>query len=233
MKKLYTLSLFILLIYLTACFPEDYDRCGEGFHYKRNDCYKDEIKPSSGDSGTGASLIDKDKWIGSPCKCEGDLCDIAGAPTIHRGNITGCEALPEEWPGALLGCMRTSDNTITIEGAPDFYYAQGFCTLIAMGCNGDETICNSAKRGDYELMTSCPEDTVMVAKEDSVSIVGLSSLVQTKLCAPVCEKDADCRIDDFDEVLNEPGQYECLEKDGVKFCLDSRNLPDDYSAEAF
>jgi len=241
MNTLSTLSFIVLFILLASCFSEDYDRCGAGYHFKNNECYKNEEKSkeanenevTSNDAGDDDSPIDKDRWIGSACSCEGDLCTVAGAPTIHRGTIIGCEAVPKEWPGALLGCMRTSDNMATIEGAPDYYYAKGFCTLIAVNCTGDEGICNSANRGDFELMISCPEGTAMVTVQEDFFILSLHALIEQKLCVPLCEKNADCRIDEYDDVRDEPGQYQCLENDGVEFCYDSRNLPDDYIAEAF
>jgi len=36
-----------------------------------------------------------------------------------------------------------------------------------------------------------------------------------------------------DPVVDEVTQYACIDKDGVKFCYDPRNLPADYTATAF
>ena len=49
-----------------------------------------------------------------------------------------------------------------------------------------------------------------------------------------CDSNDDCRNNETDpELSNEATQYHCIDKDGVKFCQDPRNLSEDYTALAF
>jgi hypothetical protein len=82
-------------------------------------------------------------------------------------------------------------------------------------------------------MTGCPENSVLVSTDYTLSVSGLYAVLDQKICAPACDRDDDCRTDDYDETTNSPGQYECIRKDGVSFCHDARNLPDEYTVEAF
>ena len=229
----YLVLLTIIVGWSASCFPDDYDRCGDGFEFRRNDCYKIESKPLSDDRPNGAGAdggaIEMEEWFGSPCTCEGDLCTIAGVPTFFLGTVVGCDNIPKEWPGAVLGCMETYTGEIGNHS----YYAQGFCTLIASACEGDEIICNVGIVGDFQKMTTCPENTVMVTTDYSLSVSGLNAILYQKLCAPVCERDQDCRVDDFDETTDSPGQYECIHQGAFSFCYDARNLADGYTAEVF
>lgn len=246
MNNLATLShpvLFVTtLVWLASCIPDDQGRCGEGFRFDDNNCIKLENKvPSNGksedagsDGNTDGDTIDKRNWIGSACSCEGDGCRIAGVPTEHRGTAVGCDEVPKDQPGALLGCLQSYEGDITY----NFYYAQGFCTLLSVGdCSGDENICLAIPAGDFEAMVSCPKNAVLITLRRELSSQGLHAEFSTKYCAPACDQDADCRVEAFDDFLNEPGRYQCIDKDGVKFCYDPRNLNADqvvdYDAEAF
>jgi len=196
---------------------------------------KEESDENSGsdDAGTGIATKENDQGIGSACACEGDLCTIAGMPTFSRGTITGCDDVPKNWPGAVLGCMQTSVDELNL-GQEEFRFPQGFCTLMSVGCEGDDIVCNPSAVGDFEAMTSCPEGTVMITMGRDYSMAGTQSTVTYKLCSPSCKDDADCRVDDYDDVADEPGQYHCMDTHDVKFCYDARHtLLEGYTAEAF
>jgi hypothetical protein len=94
-------------------------------------------------------------------------------------------------------------------------------------------ICNVGGVGDHGEMQSCPEDTAMVEWEINIDTVGLQGTLSYKACAPICETDEDCRNTEEDPVFDKKTQYQCLDKDGVQFCQDPRNLTSDYTAEAF
>jgi len=218
---------------MASCFPDDYDRCGEEYRFENNNCLKlEDDTPSNGgseDAGDNRDTIDKEKWIGSTCRCEGDQCRLLGIPSLVYGTVVGCEDIPKDWPGAEVACRESYEGDYN----RNTYFAQGFCTLLAVACDGDDLICSASDIGNFQAMTACPENSAMITVEYTETVEGLNAKLTFRSCAPTCDKDSDCRVDAFDEILDEPGQYQCIDKDGVKFCLDPRNLTDDYSAEAF
>lgn len=226
---------FIMLILtgLVSCFPDDYDRCGDGYRFERNECIeiKDESNTGSeDDAGLHNANIRPEKWIGSACRCEGEGCSLAGVPIANAGSFIGCEDLPDDWPGAVPGCMRSYTGELSVP----YYYANGFCILMSLYCTGDKIVCDpmTEETGDFHAMTTCPEDTVLVQKHWAVTASGLNAEFEQKMCAPVCREDSDCRVDEYDEVFDEPGQYQCLDRDGIRFCFDPRNLSEDDTVEA-
>lgn len=208
-----TLLVFIPFFFLFSCLQKEESDANSG----------------SGDAGTVIAVKKNDQRIGSACSCEGDLCTVAGAPTINRGTILGCDDVPKDWPGGDRGCLRSYQGDYSITT----HYPKGFCTLVSIDCEGADELCNPSKKGNYELMTSCPENSVLLTTYEIFTVVGLSADIYQKFCLPTCEKDSDCRIDEYDDFFDKPGQYQCLEENGVKFCDDPRNLPDDHTVEAF
>jgi len=216
-----------------SCLGEDHDRCGEGFDYEDNSCMVAESAEEPDGQGNDAGTeIDPEQWIGTNCSCsplDESPCDVAGIPLIHQGEITGCDSVPAVWTGALPACQRSYTGELN---SPT-YYANGYCTLVAVDCTGDQIVCTAALIGDYGAMKACPADTVLLEWTTEVDTSGLQGTVFFKACAATCETDEDCRNGEDDPVFNEKTQYQCLDRDGVRFCQDPRNLSSDYTAEAF
>jgi len=210
-----------------GCSPEDTDedRCGGDYLYVDGGCI-DTSAPGT-DSDADA---DGDSGLGAPCSCTGTECELMGMPVPTGGTITGCENVPTPWTGAELGCMQTNASGV----GPESWFANGFCTLMAVDCEGDATLCDEGNVGDLSAMTACPAGSARLSGSGELDVMGFSATLTTALCAPLCETNDDCRAGETDPVLGgDPSQYECHELDGVKFCYDPRNLSDDASAEAF
>jgi hypothetical protein len=105
---------------------------------------------------------------------------------------------------------------------------------MATTCTGAALICDSAVFGDYATMTSCPAGSVMISDSQAVDVLGQQATIQNKLCVRACAGNGDCRTSETDPALNdEATQYQCIDKGGVKFCYDPRNLSASYTATAF
>ncbi len=172
----------------------------------------------------------QEQGFGSPCTCTDDgasKCEIATVPTPASGNISGCDDVPTDWAGGARACVRTYAGPV----APDLFFANGFCTLMATHCDGEDAICTPATFGDYAAFTACPEGLVFLEIIQHVTVLGQDATVTSRICAPSCESDADCRLGEVDPALQgQASQYGCQEKDGVKFCLDPRNLEQGFTA---
>ena len=117
--------------------------------------------------------------------------------------------------------------------ATNTYFANGYCALMATACDGAFLICNSAVFGSYDDMVACPTGYVLLMFSQSVSALGGTAIVDNKICVAPCETDEDCRAGETDEAIDEVTQYACIDKDGVNFCYDPRNLPESYTADQF
>jgi len=229
-------DLLLLVVVASAvfasCLGEEHDRCGEGFTYENNSCIKEKSEETPDEEWDAGGAIDPEQWIGTACSCsplDDSPCDISDIPMISQGDITGCDSVPAVWPGAKRACHRSYIG----EMIPPGHYANGFCSLVAVGCSGNPMICNLGAIGDYEAMKSCPENTALVEWTLEIDAGGLRGTLSYKNCAPICKTDEDCRNTEDDPVLEEKTQYQCLDKGGVQFCQDPRNLSSDYTAEAF
>jgi hypothetical protein len=154
-----------------------------------------------------------------------------GVPLPAGGTITGCENVPTNDPGAALVCLRTYTGTL----ANKTYFANGYCSLMATSCTGASLICGSAVFGDYATMSTCPAGSVLIEQVQTVTITGLgSATVSSKQCARGCTGAGTCREGELDPAdSNTASQYQCIDKGGVKFCLDPRDLAATYTATAF
>lgn len=171
-----------------------------------------------------------DQWIGSSCSCSGEECEQMGVPVPNSGEIHGCDEVPADWTGGDRACLRTYEGAV----ANNTYFANGYCSLMAVACEGHEFICENAVMGDYDAMTECPPGTVMLMDALLVEVMSQTATINNKNCVAACESNDDCRVGETDPVLdNQPTQYECIDKDGVKFCFDPRNLSEEYSVTAF
>ncbi|MBN2802601.1 MAG: hypothetical protein JXR91_05880 [Deltaproteobacteria bacterium] len=171
-----------------------------------------------------------DQTIGSACSCATSGCEALGIPVPNGGTPVGCDDVPTDVTGAEVVCLRSYSGT----SANQTWFANGLCSLQATGCTGAVVICDQATFGDYDNMTACPADHVMISSSTKVAFGTMEADVDSKACAKSCETDSDCRNDETDEVWEgEATQYGCIDKDGVKFCYDPRNLSDNYTVEAF
>jgi hypothetical protein len=188
------------------------------------DAGNDAGSDSGGDDGTQAN-----QTLGSSCRCDGEECEQMTVPKPAGGTIIGCDEVPSNIAGAALVCMRTYEGAL----ATNTYFANGFCSLMATQCTGADLICSSAVFGDYDNMTTCPAGTVMLMASQDVDVMGQTATIDNKNCVPSCSTNADCRADEHDPVVDDATQYQCIDKDGIKFCYDPRNLDPDYTATAF
>jgi len=234
MRQITVVVLFIVSSTIfVSCLSKDHDRCGKGYTYENGDCFV--VKSAEKTDNTGQDAgdeIDPAQWIGSACRCNPtpeSECDVSTIPMINGGEIMGCDSVPKDWPGAELACHRSYAGDLSVP----FYYANGFCSLVAVGCTGDSVICDLGIVGDYEAMVSCPENSALVAWAIEISQLGLAAELSYKNCTPFCETDRDCRNTENDPLRGEKTQYKCLEKNGVRFCQDPRNLSGKYTVEAF
>jgi len=170
-----------------------------------------------------------DQGIGSACSCDGQECEQMSVPKPAGGTIIGCDEVAEDWPGAARVCLRTYEGSL----ATNTYFANGYCSLMATKCTGAALICNSAVFGDYDNLNSCPQGTIMLVASQDVDVYGQKATIDNKNCVASCESNADCRTGEHDPVVDDATQYQCIDKDGVKFCYDPRNLPDVYTATAY
>lgn len=167
--------------------------------------------------------------VGSACECTGQGCDNMSVPVPNGGTIVGCDDVPTQ-TGAELVCMQTYSGGL----ATDTWFANGFCSLMATTCTGAALICDSAVFGDYDTMVACPAGMVMIEDTQEVDVFNNQATIQNKLCAPSCTTSADCREGEEDPKLyDEVTQYQCVDKGGVKFCYDPRNLGTTYTVTQF
>ncbi|MCD6498629.1 MAG: hypothetical protein J7M25_10070 [Deltaproteobacteria bacterium] len=171
--------------------------------------------------------------FGSGCQCQGSDCKQFGVPVPNGGNngtIVGCDHVDQPWTGADLVCLRTYTGTL----ANNTYFANGYCGLMATSCTGSSTICNNATFGNYDQMTACPTGTVMIQDSQTVSSFGQNATVNSKTCVKSCTASGQCRETETDPVdNNNPTQYQCINKNGVQFCYDPRDLTTNYTATQY
>jgi len=218
-----------LLCSVLHCSPEDTadDRCGGDYAFVDGGCIDTAAPGPDGDADADS---DADGWLGSPCSCTGDGCDQMGMPIPTGGLIVGCSDVPTDWTGAVPACLRTNASGV----GPESWFANGFCTLMAVECDGDATLCDGNDVGMFDLMVECPAGSALITGSAELSVMGMSATLTSKLCAPSCEGEGQCREDETDPDLDGAAtQYQCHELDGVQFCYDPRNLGDDAAAEGF
>ena len=137
---------------------------------------------------------------------------------------------PTDWTGADLVCLRSYEGTF----ATNTYFANGYCGLMATSCTGSSFICGSAVFGDYDNLTACPAGTVMLQDSQDVTIGTATATIQNKVCVRACTGTGQCRESETDPALGgQPTQYQCINKSGVQFCYDPRNLSANYTATAY
>jgi hypothetical protein len=206
-----------------SCTPEDSERCGDGFIYDDGECI-------ALDTDTDTFPYEEVQTIGSACTCQGPDCAQMDVPVPAAETIIGCDDTPDDWTGGVRVCLRT----YTGDMAPSTYFANGYCSVMAVRCTGDDLICGSAEVGQFTSMTACPAGTVLLESTVEVSVQSMSATIENKICAAGCATDEDCRTTETDPVLDdEPTQYQCVDRSGVTFCYDPRNLSPGDAATSF
>ena len=196
----------------------------------------DDTETENGDTESDSEPVAQDVGddVGDPCACTAKTCfnnliPTDPVPVPNGGPIVGCGNLPTDHPGAEVVCARSYNGNLSSH----IWFANGYCALQATSCDGSSTICNAAEYGDFDAMTTCPTGQVMLENEIEISALIFSAKLKTKTCVKPCTDDADCRIGEHDPVWDAPGEYACVEKDGIGFCYDARNLPDDYDVTQY
>jgi len=170
---------------------------------------------SMGDCTTSCTV--NDHGIGAPCRCDGCVAEQAD---FTSGTIVGCEnVVVPEGSGGVLACLTTFESPDVGFG---FYAPEGYCTLMAMHCEGPETACSVVPQpGDLDSF-SCPEGAYEAEGRKTM----FGATVTAKTCLKPCTSDARCRWNGWDEVTEECGQMACLEdpaNPSASVCFDVRN----------
>lgn len=236
-KLIGVLLLFAMILGSIACEDDETsddtggDADGDSDSDADADADTDADADSDSDSDTDSDG-DAGLDIGSACTCEGTGCfseydeDI---PIATGGTIIGCDEVATDFVAAELACMRSYKGDV----AAHTYYANGYCSLMATDCEGNDLLCDLSIVGSYVDMVACPTGHVLLRYTKSFSTPLGDATLHTKLCANSCDQADNCRIDEFDPIHNADANYDCLDKNGVKFCSDARNLPEGYEAEQF
>jgi hypothetical protein len=158
-----------------------------------------------------------DHGIGAPCRCISN-CD---EPAFWLRTSEGCESVPTEGTGGESVCIET----MTFPPFGSIYGAEGYCTLMALRCEGDPTTCDiiSPEPGDIDAL-SCPGGSY----ERMLVAVAFGATFTIKLCSKICTSDSECRWNAWDEEEGECGMERCFqvpEEPETSICVDERNLP--------
>ena len=167
-----------------------------------------------------------DVTIGSACSCVGEAClktlpgnedDQRPMPSPDPAEVTFVDCEPEQVAGAQTSCFLSYEGNL----GPTTYYEGGLCAISSASCEGSALLCaQGADYGDYDTHEICPAGRVMLRTTTEMANLGMT--VHSKICVPACEASSDCRTG-----------YDCIDKDGVKFCYDERNISGEYEAELF
>lgn len=190
--------------------------CGNGRLDPGEAC--DDGNPDSFDDCT-TSCTANDRSIGAPCRCVNGCSDL----DFSAGVIEGCQAVPEPADTiARVACYRALSG----HGFPlQVHAAEGYCTWMAVSCEGPEAICSMVPRyGDPDLL-DCPDGYVV----RSFSGEAVGAIITVAYCAKSCSSQRDCRWnaveDESSPWAGQCGQWTCMtdEAAGPLFCDDPRN----------
>jgi hypothetical protein len=129
--------------------------------------------------------------------------------------------------GGELGCVTTMVEPYS---GYEFYAPEGYCSLCALKCIGDEIDCQEVENiGDVDSF-ACPPGYPYFG----VSCTGTGGIgIILKLCLRPCGSPSQCRWNGFDEDQMECGRQDCVPTEldpDQKVCFDPRNflidLPD-------
>ncbi len=189
--------------------------CGNGVMDPGEACDDGNLDPY--DECTPSCTVN-DRSYSSPCyrDCGDEQCS---STNILDGTIVGCDAITPP-PNAEKVCLESADDEV-LNNEIHLYFAEGKCAVMAQKCEG--IVCpGDLTIGDYDNFNECPAGTALVDRVTDSGIV----TVYTKVCHKVCDSDADCRWNAFDEVWQKSGENRCQvlpETDPVKICVDAQN----------
>ena len=188
-------------------------RCGDDHVDGGEAC--DDGNEDEFDNCTG-SCAQNDHGFGAPCQCVGNGC---GDWDFTAGTIEGCDgmgAIPDG--GGVPACFRS----INVSGLL-LYAAGGYCTLIALSCEGSTACSMVPQPGNLETFL-CPPGSLL---HTEVNEPPLGLVLTSKVCLKPCSSPADCRWNAADTVHGGCGQYDCVplpEDPSVRVCWDARNF---------
>jgi cysteine-rich repeat protein len=164
-----------------------------------------------------------DHGIGSPCQCP----NCYGI-YVTREPIIGCEGVDlPPGTGGVLGCVHTMVEPYS---GYQFFAAEGYCSIFALKCLGDEIDCAEVEDvGDMDTFT-CPTGYPYFG----VQCTGAGGIgIMLKFCLRPCTTAAQCMWNGYDTELGECGRMDCVPNEGnpaEHVCFDPRNffmsLPD-------
>jgi hypothetical protein len=123
---------------------------------------------------------------------------------------------------AELVCRRS----VSIAGAIEIYAAEGYCTWMAVECEGSTMYCGMVPTFGAVAEFYCPAGYA----ERIIETPLMEAVVTVAYCAPACSSDGDCRWNAIEEpdspFVGECGQWTCYTpSDGSEsFCEDLRNI---------
>jgi hypothetical protein len=187
--------------------------CGNGILDPGEAC-DDAAAESMGDCTTSCTV--NDRGLGAPCRCDG--CRVAD---FTMGTIVGCDTVViPEGSGGVLACLYTFESP---EVGIGIYAPEGYCSILAIHCEGPETACSVVHpAGDLDTF-SCPAGAQEVSGENTM----FGATVTVKVCAKPCSSDAQCRWNGWDAVTGACGQMACVPdpaNPSATVCFDARNL---------
>lgn len=162
-----------------------------------------------------SSCISNDQHIGAACHADG-----VGADEVDytAGTIVGCDNVPATFGGCVRACLRSIDPGFS---QPLVHNPGGYCTLLAIKCEGGIACSFAPTPGDFDTCTACPAGYTM----EEVVTNAAGSTITSRSCLKTCETQADCRWRQWDSRFDEWGQYECLQgkaDPSVNICQDVR-----------
>lgn len=190
--------------------------CNDGNLDPGEDC--DDGNADSRDACT-TSCTANTMAVHSSCTVFIDGAEVDPQFNVSEGDIMNCDAVTPV-AGSELGCNRSW----TYIGDNKVYAAGGDCQIISLKCEGG-AVCPAGPIGDYDAMSECPADHVLIDK----TIEGDGVIVPTiksKVCLKACETDRDCRWNEPDPYWMDVGQYRCIVtplSGGNRVCNDARN----------
>ncbi len=104
----------------------------------------------------------------------------------------------------------------------DTYYAEGYCTIMAVRCSGGFLCGFVPQPGNYATM-ACPAGFYMY--EDSRVVMGMT--ISSRSCLKTCTSDLQCRWNGYDAFWTACGRYDCQNPPGVPgtlVCFDARQF---------
>ena len=189
--------------------------CNDGVLDEGEDC--DDGNDDSKDACTSSCTVN-DTGVHAACTVFEEGEEVPPFFNVAEGDIQNCDAVPST-PGGDIGCNRSWEYV----GNNLVYAAGGDCQLISLKCDGGD-ICPAGPIGDYDAMTSCPDGYTLIEKV--IDGGGVIPTILSRVCLKSCERDRDCRWNEYDVYWDTPGEYRCSttpQSNGALVCQDRRN----------